>query len=81
MAVYGGDGDCLDGPEGCKGETFPRQTLSDSGDAYYRCDHHYAAYKDRLRPVMDDISRRYPAIAPADFDPSYAGTSDSSFVL
>ena len=74
MAVYG-DGDCLDGPEGCEGATFPRQTLSGSGDAYYRCDHHYAAYTDRLRPVMDDISRRYPAIAPADFDVSYAGES------
>ena len=39
MARYGG-GDCLDGPEGCRGETFPRLALSGSGDAYSRCDAH-----------------------------------------
>lgn len=74
MAVYG-DGECLDGPQGCKGEVFPRATLSGSGDAYYRCDNHYEAYADRLQPVIDDINRRYPAMAPADFDPYYAGES------
>ncbi len=74
MAVYG-DGDCLDGPEGCGGEAFPRLALSGSGDAYSRCDAHYEAYAARLQPVMDDISRRYPAMAPSDFDPSYAGES------
>jgi hypothetical protein len=74
MAVYG-DGDCLDGPEGCGGETFPRLALSGSGDAYSRCDAHYEAYAARLQPVMTGISRRYPAMAPADFDPSYAGES------
>ena len=37
---------------------YQRRTLSGSGDAYYRCDHHDAAYTDRLRPVMDGISRR-----------------------
>ncbi|OBJ91635.1 hypothetical protein [Mycobacterium sp. 1245852.3] len=72
MAVYG-DGECLDGPEGCAGEVFARSTLSGSGDAYYRCDHHYEAYAARLQPVMDDINRRYPAMAPADWDPYYAG--------
>jgi len=30
------DGDCLDGPQGCEGETFPRQTLAGSGDSYSR---------------------------------------------
>ncbi|KEF94961.1 hypothetical protein K883_05146 [Mycobacterium sp. TKK-01-0059] len=72
MAVYG-DGECLDGPDGCEGEVFARSTLSGSGDAYYRCDHHYEAYAARLQPVMDDINRRYPAMAPADWDPYYAG--------
>ncbi|WP_241474158.1 hypothetical protein [Mycolicibacterium neoaurum] len=32
-------------------------------------------YAVRLQPVMDDISRRYPAMAPSDFDPSYTGES------
>lgn len=72
MAVYG-DGECLAGPDGCEGEVFARSTLSGSGDAYYRCDHHYEAYAVRLQPVMDDINRRYPAMAPADWDPYYAG--------
>lgn len=72
MAVYG-DGECLDGPEGCTGETFARSTLSGSGDAYYRCDGHYDAYVERVQPRMDDIRRRYPVTAPADFDPTYAG--------
>lgn len=72
MAVYG-DGECSDGPDGCEGEVFARSTLSGSGDAYYRCDHHYEAYAVRLQPVMDDINRRYPAMAPADWDPYYAG--------
>ena len=51
------------------------RTLSGSGDAYYHCDHHYEAYAARLQPVMDDIGRRYPAMAPADFDPDFAGES------
>lgn len=68
-----GDGECLDGPEGCTGETFARSTLSGSGDAYYRCDGHYDAYVERVQPRMDDIRRRYPVTAPADFDPTYAG--------
>jgi hypothetical protein len=74
MAVYG-DGDCLDGPEGCKGETFPRLALSGSGDSYSRCDHHYDLYVERVQPQMDDIRRRYPVTAPVDFDPYYAGES------
>jgi hypothetical protein len=72
MAIHG-DGECLDGPAGCTGEVFARSTLSGSGDAYYRCDGHYEAYAARLQPVMNDISRRYPHRAPADFDPAYAG--------
>jgi hypothetical protein len=73
MAVF--DGDCLDGPEGCEGETFPRQALSGSGESYCRCDRHYAAYVERVQPKMDEINRRYPVMAPADFDPMYCGES------
>lgn len=65
--------DCLDGPSGCEGEIFERPTMSGSGDTYPRCDKHYEAYVERLTPVMDDIRRRYPEQAPADFDPFYSG--------
>ncbi len=65
MAVYG-DGDCLDGPEGCGGETFPRLALSGSGDAYSRCDAHYevrgaAAAGDgrHLSPLPRDGAERF----------------------
>jgi hypothetical protein len=72
MAIHG-DGECLDGPDGCRGEVFARSTLSGSGDAYYRCGRHYETYVDRVQPVMDEIRQRYPERAPADFDPAYAG--------
>ena len=49
--------------------------MSGSGMTFPRCDKHYQAYADRLRPVMDDIRRRYPKQAPSDFDPTYAGES------
>ena len=65
----------MDGPEGCKGETFARLALSGSGDAYYRCDFHYEAYVDRLQPVMVVISRRYPVHPPSDFDAAFGGES------
>jgi hypothetical protein len=42
---------------------------------WLRCDQHYAAYVDRLTPVIADINRRYPVQAPDDFDPMYAGES------
>lgn len=57
MAVCG-DGDCLDGPEGCGGETFPRVALSGSGDAYSRCDAHHEAYAARLQ--QSDSTRDGP---------------------
>lgn len=38
-----------------------------------RCDGHYDAYVERVQPRMDEIRRRYPEHAPADFDPAYAG--------
>lgn len=74
MAAYG-DGECLDGPADCQGEVFARATLSGSGDSYYRCDHHYELYYQRVQPVMDDIARRYPVMAPVDFDPLACGES------
>ena len=79
MTVF--DGDCVDGPEGCEGETFPRQTLSGSGDSYSRCGRHYSAYVERVLPKMEEINRRYPAMAPADFDPFFAGSFDGFRVL
>jgi hypothetical protein len=45
-------------------ETFPRQTLAGSGDSYSRCDRHYSAFVERVQPKMEEINRRYPAMAP-----------------
>lgn len=64
---------CIDGPHDCTGEVFARNSLSGSGMSFYRCDGHYSSYVARTQPKIDDINRRYPAQAPADFDPTYAG--------
>ena len=68
--------DCLDRDDSpCEGAVFERLTMSGSGMTFPRCDKHYQAYADRLRPVMADIRRRYPKQAPADFDPYACGES------
>ncbi|MBU8820957.1 hypothetical protein KL864_34420 [Mycolicibacterium goodii] len=67
--------ECLDGPVGCRGEVSEYLALSGSGERYPRCEGHYAAYVERLQPQIDAINRRYPVMAPADFDPYYAGES------
>ena len=65
--------DCIEADLGrCAGVVFVRYTLSRSGLTFPRCDHHYDAYVERTQPIID-IDRRYPATAPADFDPSFAG--------
>ncbi|WP_342314773.1 hypothetical protein LIX17_25380 (plasmid) [Mycobacterium avium subsp. hominissuis] len=65
--------DCLDGPQDCRGEVFPRPALSGSGEYYSRCDHHWEVYYERTAPKMAAIRARYPEMAPADFDPLAAG--------
>jgi hypothetical protein len=40
---------------------------------FARCEHHYIEYAERTQKIIDDINRRYPATAPADFDPAFAG--------
>lgn len=40
-----------------------------------RCEMHYAAYAERMDALHAETRRRYPAMAPDDFDPSYAGES------
>lgn len=64
---------CIEGPDGCAGEVFARASLSGSGMRFNRCESHYVSYVARTQPVIDDINRRYPAQAPDDFDPMYAG--------
>lgn len=66
-------GECLDGPVGCAGEVAEYLALSGSGERYPRCETHYGAYVERVQPRIDEINRRYPVRAPADFDPMYAG--------
>lgn len=66
--------DCVDASQSpCSGAHFPRLSLSGSGERYTRCDAHYDAYVARTQPILDDIRRRYPVCAPADFDSTYAG--------
>ena len=73
-SVEAAESDCLDAADSpCTDQTFPRLALSGSGERYPRCDGHYDAYVARTQPVLDDIRRRYPVCAPADFDPTYAG--------
>lgn len=57
----------------CHGEIHERLSLSGSGMTFPRCDKHYELYVERLRPTMEEIRLRYPAQAPDDFDPTYAG--------
>lgn len=65
--------ECLDGPAGCVGEVDKYLALSGSGERYPRCEGHQAAYVERMQPQIDAINRRYPAMAPPDFDPTYCG--------
>ena len=67
--------ECLDGPQGCAGEVDERLTRSGSGMRFPRCEMHYAAYAERMDALHAETRRRYPAMAPDDFDPSYAGES------
>lgn len=62
--------DCLDSHEGeCAGDVEYRDALSGTGKSFQRCDAHWSARLD----VQEGINQRYPAMAPSDFDPSYAG--------
>jgi len=61
---------CLDSHKGdCDGPVEYRYALSSTGKSFPRCDHHWTL---RLM-AQDQINRRYPTHAPADFDPMYAG--------
>lgn len=67
------DGECLDGSEGCEGDVSGYLALSGSGERYPRCARHQDLHVERLQPQIDEINRRYPERAPADFDPYFAG--------
>lgn len=63
--------ECLDGYSGstdCEGNVEYRTPLS-GGRSFPRCDRHWA---ERLRS-QEEFDARYPVLAPADFDPLYAG--------
>ncbi len=65
--------ECLDGPVGCDGPVFERLALSGSGMRFPRCEAHFQAHYERVAPRLEDVRRRYPVTAPADFDPSACG--------
>lgn len=63
--------DCLDGPQGCEGPVEHRMALSATGKSFPRCERHWQLRLDK----QAEITRRYPPMQPADFDPAYAGES------
>lgn len=62
---------CLDagGSTPCHGAVEYRMALSATGRSFPRCQAHWEI---RLME-QERINAAYPALAPADFDPSYAG--------
>lgn len=65
---------CIDTDSACVGEEFLYTSMSGATQSW-RCEGHYQTYVERLSPIIEDINRRYPRQAPADFDPAYAGES------
>lgn len=65
--------DCLDHSAECGGEVEFRQPLSATGKSFPRCEFHWERRLDK----QEEINQRYPdsPVAPADFDPTYAGES------
>lgn len=63
--------ECLDAGHGapCEGTVEYRMALSATGRSFPRCERHWAK---RLEE-QERINRTYPAQAPSDFDPAYAG--------
>lgn len=66
-----GPPECIEHGDDCRGPVEFRMALSASGRPFPRCERHWLARLD----VQDRINRDYPdsPIAPAWFDPSYAG--------
>lgn len=60
---------CLEHGADCSGPIEYRYALSSTGRSFPRCDYHWEL---RLQE-QERIEARYPATAPSDFDPSYAG--------
>lgn len=54
---------------------FEYAALSGSGLRYPRCEQHQEFYVERLALRIEEINRRYPVMAPPDFDPLTAGES------
>jgi hypothetical protein len=61
--------ECLEGPDGCRGEIKYRMALSPSGRAFPRCDQHWS---QRLAREEDAIPWQSD-VAPAWFDETACG--------
>lgn len=57
--------------EQCEGAVEFRFALSSTGRSFPRCERHWSLRLD----AQEEIDRRYPTHAPADFDPADAGES------
>jgi len=71
-SYHGDKPKCLDAHKGnCQGEVKLRESLSGTGTPIPRCDFHW----DKRLDFQQDHNRRYPMMAPRDFDPMDAGES------
>jgi hypothetical protein len=62
--------ECLrEGQGTCRGEVTGRPSHAGTGTIIFECGLH----QEQSQRHADDINRRYPRHAPADFDPMYAG--------
>lgn len=67
---YGDPVECIEDHDGtCKGKVEYRMSLTGTGTAIVRCDHHWSKRLD----LEDDLNRRYPVNAPSDFSYLDAG--------
>lgn len=70
--------ECIDGPDGCRGEVHEFTSRSGATTSF-RCEHHQDEYEVRMDKVYQEVQERYPGFdrpgsPPPDwFDPSYAG--------
>lgn len=64
------DDGCIEEHTGdCRGAVEYRPSLTGTGTAIVRCDHHWNKRLD----LEDELNQRYPAHAPADWSPLDAG--------
>jgi hypothetical protein len=65
--------ECLDGPDGCRGEVEYRMALSPSGRSFPRCSGHWDRRLDEDERQTERLGSWRSDVPPPWFDPSLAG--------